>query len=57
MLEKHGSTNIGLWMNAIDYLPFLNIDETVAIFVLSGNIPVDNDWLKLFINGILIHDT
>ena len=57
MFEKHGSTNIGLWMNAIDYLPFLNIDETVAIFILSGNIPVDNDWLKLFINGILIHDT
>ena len=30
-------------MDAIDFLPFLNVGETFAIFILSGNIPADND--------------
>ena len=30
------------WMQQF-FLPFLNIGETFAIFILSGNIPVDKD--------------
>ena len=52
VFKKHGSTDIGLWLDAIDFLPLFNIDETFVIFILSGNIPVDNDWLKIFIDGI-----
>ena len=49
---KKVCTEIGLQLDAIVLLLLLNLGETFEIFILSGNICVDKDWLKILINGI-----
>ena len=52
IFEKYGRTDIGRYLVKGNFLPFLKIEDTFAIFSLPGKILALNDKLKIRIKGV-----